>query len=501
MAFGGIKKNHIGLIYIMRILLVDPPGRNKGLNTGLGYLSAVLKNLHEIRVLDLNNIVIGNCGDANPDMPEKVMKQRIKKALESFTPHVFGVSVKTFTAVVARNILDIAREFRPDMTTVVGGPHITLDGYKFIQESMVDFGIQGEGEYTFPELCNALDKEEVRNIEGVYRWDNGQLILNPKSSTIQDLDAIPFPCYENFSSIIDSNGTIKEYPLLSSRGCPYNCTYCSMPNIMGRKWRSHSPDRVIKELEHAKNKYHSTSFTVVDDNFTLNLKRVDNICNQLISKQINLPWNSQNGIRADRISAQMAKTMKRSGCHYVWIGIESADEKVFDAINKGERLEDIKKGIKHLKSAGIRVGGFFIVGLPYSTKEADLKSVDFVKELGIDGWWFNFVPYPHTQAYDWVQTNGKILRSSDGVLQFGTDSINPVFETDNYLSKDRIKTYDEIHIRMHYFDRLPESSDKSWFRWIKVLKKIAPYGPGTIFSFMIFLMKHYLKIVKSNLIR
>jgi anaerobic magnesium-protoporphyrin IX monomethyl ester cyclase len=486
----------------MRILFVDPPGKNKGLNTGLGYLSSVLKKSHEVSVLDLNNIKLGLCGEPNPDMPIDELESRIMNAVDEFAPNLFGVSVKTFTAETSKYIFKLIHTRRPEILTVAGGPHITLDGFKFIQENRIHFGIQGEGEYTTVQLCDALAKNSLtENIEGLFYWKNSQLSHNPRHSTIKDLDAIPLPDYDNFSSIMVNGGFLKEYPILTSRGCPYNCSYCSMPKIMGGKWRSHSSKRVIDELQHAKDKYYSTSFTVVDDNFTLNLKRVEDICGQLISKEINLPWNSQNGIRADRISKYMAKKMKRSGCHYVWIGIENTDEKVFTAINKGEKLDDIKTGIKHLKGAGIRVGGFFIVGLPYSTKETDLKSVDFVKELGIDGWWFNFVPYPHTQAWNWVQTHGKVLRSSDGALQFGTNSIEPVFETEEYSKENRIKAYNEIHIKLKYFDRLVDPSLKQWDKWRKVFKIVMPYGPKINFMLLMFILKYNVKLVIKKIKR
>ncbi len=486
----------------MKILLVDPPGKNKGFNTGLGYLSASLKENHELKVLDLNNIELGFCGDPNADMPINELDERIIGAVDEFEPDLFGVSVKTFTAEISKQIFKFIWTQRPEMLTLVGGPHITLDGLEFIQKNRIDFGIEGEGEYTTLELCNALSGNgTLENIEGLYYWRDKKLIHNQRINTIKDLDSLPFPDYENFSSVMAAGGYLREYPLLTSRGCPYKCTYCSMPKIMGSSWRCHTPERVIDELQHAKQKYHSTSFTVIDDNFTLELNRVNRICGRLISEKINLPWNSQNGIRADRISEDLAKLMKRSGCRYVWIGIESVDEKVFESINKGEKLEDIKKGIKHLKSAGIRVGGFFIVGLPYSRRETDLKAVDFIKEVEIDGWWFNFVPYPHTQSWNWVQTRGKVLRSSDGVLQFGSNEIEPVFETEEYPKESRIRTYNEIHIRLKYFDRLVDPSLNQRDKWRIVFKKVNPYGFGAGLSLLIFIVKYNVRLLKRKIRR
>ena len=142
---------------------------------------------------------------------------------------------------------------------------------------------------------------------------------------------------------------------------------------------------------------------------------------------------------------------------------------------------------------------FFIVGLPYSTKDADLKSVDFVKELGIDGWWFNFVPYPYTQAWNWVQNHAKILRSSDGALQFGTNSIDPVFETVEYSKEGRIDVYNEIHIQLNYFDRLVDPSLRQLEKWQKVFKIVMPYGPKIIFMTLTFILKYNAKLILKKI--
>ena len=340
---------------MLRILLVDPPGRNKGLNTGLGYLASVLKAEHTVAVLDLNNIEIGLCGDPNPEMPESELRDRIGTAIREFEPDLVGLSVKTFTVGRAREILACLKGGGSDVKTLVGGPHITLDGNQFVRAEGADFGFRGEGEYAVPELCRAVETGKPPDgVAGCFYWEEGRLSYNEAGEMIEDLDTLPYPSYEDFSSVRANGGRLGEYPLLSSRGCPYKCSYCSMPKIMGRRWRSHSSDRVLDELQRAKRDYGSTSFTVIDDNFTLDLQRVEEIVDQLIAKNIGLPWSSQNGIRADRISLELARKMKRSGCKYVWVGVESADEAVFRAIHKGETLEEIEKGIGHLKTAGIR---------------------------------------------------------------------------------------------------------------------------------------------------
>jgi radical SAM superfamily enzyme YgiQ (UPF0313 family) len=255
---------------------------------------------------------------------------------------------------------------------------------------------------------------------------------------------------------------------------------------------------VVDELRQAKEKYGSTSFTVVDDNLTLNTKRVEEICELLIAQRLCLPWNSQNGIRADRVSEPLAKKMKLSGCRHVWIGIESADDEVFAEIDKGESLQDICTGIKNLQKAGIRVGGFFIIGLPGSTMERDLKIVDFVKKHRIDGFVFNFVPYPKTRAHDWVMQNGTVLRASAGVPQFGAGALDPVFETQDYPREDRIRAFYEINIRLGYFDRLVDSSLRQEEKWKRVYGIVRPHGVGAVVRLLAHIARHNANAVKTR---
>jgi radical SAM superfamily enzyme YgiQ (UPF0313 family) len=474
----------------MRILFIDPPGKSRGLNSGLAYLAAALKESFPLRVLDLNNIPLDLCGGPNPAMPVQDAERKIRAAAEEFRPDVVGVSVKTSTAGISGHIVEFIKSGMPKIITLAGGPHITLDGRKFIAEHKVDFGVIGEGEDIALRLLKALEGEgRAEEIDGALYWQDGRLGENPPPPLRRNLDALPFPDFSAFSSVMENRGRIIEYPLLSSRGCPCDCSFCTMPSLMGRTWRSHTPERVVAELKEAGQKYGCTRFTVVDDNFTLNTGRAERICDLLVAENIRLPWNSQNGIRADHISPNLAAKMKRSGCTHVWIGVESADEDVFRHIKKGETLDNIREGIRALKQARIRVGGFFIVGLPLSTREADLASVNFVRAEGIDGWWFNFVPYLRTRAWDWIEAHGRWLRSPEDALQYGSGDIEPVFETDDYPREIRVRTYREIHVRLGLFERLADPFAKKKGRWRKVYSLVRPFGLRAILSFLIFILK------------
>jgi anaerobic magnesium-protoporphyrin IX monomethyl ester cyclase len=402
-----------------------------------------------------------------------------------------GISVKTFTAAVAAEILGRVRRVKPGVVTIVGGPHVTLDGPNYVVESAADYGMEGEGERSLPEFCGALDrKEPVSDIRGLLIRCGSDVRRAKPNSPIAELDTLSVPDFSVFSSVRKNGGTISQYPILTSRGCPYRCSYCSMPEIMGGKWRWRDPAAVVNELWEAKSRYQSDSFTVIDDNLTLNIKRVEQICDLLIAQKIGMSWDSQNGIRADRLSAALAAKMRVSGCRHVWIGIESADEGVFEAIDKGETLADICNGIRHLQRAGVRVGGFFIVGLPGSTREKDLKMIDFVRKNRIEAFVFTFVPYPKTAANDWVQKYGTILRSYEGAAQYGGDSIDPVFDTPEYPREDRVRTIDEINIRLGYFDRLATPAASQWRRWRQLYALVRPYGGRTLLDLATYALRY-----------
>lgn len=481
----------------MKILLIEPPGKNKGLNTGLGYLAAVLKrDGHTIMVLDTNNREPGGYGSPNSVPEDHIIDEMVVKAMKEFDPEMVGVSVKSFTADISARIYRVAREVKPDVITVVGGPHVSLDGYPYLEKNNIDYGFDSEAEVSFPQLVTALEENNpaaFSEIGGlIYRLD-GQLVCNQRESIIKDLDALPLPDYSDFTSVQAWGGVIYDYPLLTSRGCPYMCTYCSLPSIMGRKWRSQSAEVAVREITHAINKHKISRFSIVDDNFTLHRERAGQICDALIEADFGIPWTSQNGIRADKITEELAVKMRKAGCRHVWIGIEAADEELFATINKGEELHEVEDGIKKFLAAGIGVGGFFIVGMPYATKEKDLKTVDFVKKLGIDAWWFNFVPYPYTAAYDWVVKNAKILKPIDGIAQYGSGEIQPVFETEEYKAEERIQTYEEIHIRMGFFDRLFDP-DKSYAHNVRdAYRRANKYGLWAKKNLAGFLVRHAAK--------
>jgi anaerobic magnesium-protoporphyrin IX monomethyl ester cyclase len=320
---------------------------------------------------------------------------------------------------------------------VAGGPYITLDGVNFLQNNGVfDVGVIGEGESTIIDLCEG---KSLADIEGIIYRDSLDIKVNKRRQFLKNLDSLPFPNYDFFDSM---NGTIiGDYHILTSRGCPYSCNYCSVGSIIGKQWRARSPKNVRNELIYAKEKYKIPRFQVVDDNFSFSMKRAKDICQLLIDEKIGLEWSCGNGVRADKLDEELLKLMKASGCKSISIGIESCSQEIFDKINKKEKLETIFETISIAKKTGLQVTGSFIVGLPGSTYDLDRISLQRAKSLKLNMGFANlFVPCPGTTFWDMMIHDPEVRflkHWNEGVGEGATPVI--VFETPYYTKNEKLK--------------------------------------------------------------
>jgi len=439
----------------MRVCLIDPPGKTQGLNIGLGYLaSSLMIRGHIVRVLDFNN-------------NSKDLARRLE-GISNF--NVIGVSVKSFTYQTIPQILRLIK--REDL--ICGGPHITLDAPNFLKEyDNFKVAVIGEGEETSVELIDVIEKGlNLDEVKGIAYKDKDQIIVNPPREIIGNLDLLAYPDYEVFDTY---KGRLTRYPLITSRGCPYPCSYCSVGKVSGKKWRARQPKEVIKELEAAKVRYSSNSFEVMDDNFTLDIKRAKEICELLVQRNVSMSWSCPNGIRADRLDEELIALMKESGCKNVSLGIESGIETIFNNANKGERLEDIENAVRLLKKHGIRVVGYFIIGLPGDSLASVEKSIEFAKNIRLDeSHWNLLVPYPGTAVWQWVNENATILRDWRSGFHFGP-SISPVFETTDFCKRDRIIAYETANTRCGNYLAFFDENKSFLFNSFTVISKILSY--------------------------
>jgi anaerobic magnesium-protoporphyrin IX monomethyl ester cyclase len=454
-----------------KVVLIDPRGWQGAVNgyrpspnVGIAYLVPMLrKHGYEVLVIDLNN--------------EAITDYQVLRAIDDFCPDIIGFSVKTATMQDARNLAQQIKDLLPKMSIVVGGPHTKLAWRELVTEPWFDVIFVGEGEQVLPTICKRLAaNESTEDLPGVATRCNFKNFkdgfrLNRPLVAAADLNILPFPEYDIFPKNVRES-IRKSYPLVTSRGCVYSCTYCSVPEISGKGFRKRSPQSIIEELRWAKQKYGTTHFEIIDDVFNLDIKRCKEICHALIEGDLGMTWSCPNGLRADRIDQELAELMFQSGCQSVNVGVESADPKILASVKKGETIEDIERGIRTFQEAGISVNGYFIIGLPGDSFKTQERSVEFVKRTGIGALFNILVPYPGTELWDWAKTNARFLENIEGGMHFADSSekIKIIFETDDFPAKERRMAYEMVHTQLKQFGMLIPQNIPRWQQYRLILR-------------------------------
>ncbi len=460
------------------IVLIDPPGITKGFNSGLAYLSACLKeNRIRHKIIDLNN----NASNA---------KKRLNIVKEA---DFVGISIKTGTLANAIKIARIIKKINPKARLIAGGVHISVDGLQFMKENeLFDYAFSGECEDELPKLIKGKKLKEIGNL---YYRTNNKVRFSKSAGFIENLNKLPFPSFKEFDSIKDK---INFYPLTTSRGCPFQCIYCSVPQVIGRRWRARALKGLINELRLAKKEYNIKGFEILDDNFTLDRERAKRFCELLLKEEMHLKWCCSNGLRADTLDEELTGLMKKSGCFSISLGIESGHPEVFKNVNKGEGLEQIADAIKLLKKYKIETFGYFIIGLPGSSYKKDMDSVRYCKKLGIKGAFNILVPYPTTPLWNLIVNNQgyRMLRDWREGLHFGT-RLKVVFDTKEYPAKERIKAYHKANLRVHSYGTFLEKNKSLLRNFLSIIKKIAVYDPLYSPYHLFWLFRIYLNYRKK----
>ncbi|MDP6642285.1 MAG: radical SAM protein [Candidatus Nanoarchaeia archaeon] len=412
---------------------------------GLAYLSSILrKNDIDHDILDLR-------------LYDNWKELLISKLKNDYV--IAGMASTVFDHPSAKELASIIKEHRPKTKVIVGGAHPTLVKDKILKkDENFDFVLVGEGELTFSELCIALkENKKLDDIKGLIFRDDDKIIINESREYNNNLDELPFPEYEKFDlKKYHGDTTIKGilgrktiFPMSTSRGCPYSCTFCSVPVFTGKLFRVRSPKNVVDEMKVLKEKYNVGTIDVLDDNFSMNLERAKQICRLIIKNKLNIKWSTPNGIRADRLDDELAMLMKKAGCSELAIGIESVDNEVLKKMKKGENIEAIERGISLLKKYDISIKGFFIIGSNGETKESVLKMLDFAKKHEFKTARFNMlIPYPGTEMASLIDENKywTVDNPEEELVKYThiADEVRSIYETPSLNSKDKIEAYNII---------------------------------------------------------
>ncbi len=389
----------------MRILLVGPKSTvwssRKHIPLGLGYLAAVLEGAgHEVEIYDA-----------------VVEMEPLGRVLDRGKFDLVGVTAVTPLIYEAWEVAAQAKE--RDAVTVLGGPHPTLLPDESLERPGVDIVVRGEGEETIVELAQAL--EEGSDLEGVQgiSFKKETAVHNPSRPLPEDLDSLPFPAhhllkiegYTNLQPLTDGlDPNARAYTIVTSRGCPYGCIFCSKA-ITGRTWRPRSPENVVAEWRWLVKDLGATEIGITDDVMTLDAKRAKRICRLLIQEGLNhIPWITIHGIRANNVDEELLHLMKEAGCKRVGFGVESGSQRVLNYMKKGQTIEEARRAFRWSKRVGLETMGFFIFGMPTETEETMEATIRLALELDPD--LANFMiaaPYPGTELYEIILHEGNLF--------------------------------------------------------------------------------------------
>ena len=417
----------------LRILLIDVPSVSPNvLNIGLASVGTVLQaDGHEVRGLDLNNINV-------PGSRER----RLAAALER-EPDVVAISVFpacTYTFKQTEILLAAVRgRLSGSPLYVLGGIGITVGMSDVARRfaGLADLLVYGEGETTMREVAARYAAgEDLRGIAGTMHFDDGEPTVNEARPMVADLDTIPLPDYDIFDSVAEVR---TEYPIMTSRGCPFNCIFCLNKTLTQRRFRARSARNVVDEVKQAIEKHRFDALYIWDDHFSLQRERAEDICRLFIEECPGLTYYLPDGIRADSVTPEFARLLKESGCAGVSVGFEDANPETFPSINKGEEYADIITAIGVLQDAGVPVRASMVIGLPGQTYDSVVTGMKNVEKLHIHAEWYLAAPFPGTEFYDWVMRHGRLLEDPLSLRALTFRRV--IFDTPEFTRSQRYRAF------------------------------------------------------------
>ncbi|MCU0914695.1 MAG: B12-binding domain-containing radical SAM protein [Planctomycetes bacterium] len=459
----------------MRILLIDPPFYrfmgfyNRYFPIGLVSIGTVLRDAgHDVLVYDAD-------GNENPawmdytrlpaHFPQYLASLRqndhpilteIRETLRRTAPDAIGISIWTSYAASAFRLAQIAREIFPDRPILMGGPHATAKADEILRLApAVDYVVRGEGERTALELVQQLAGGRVNPgvIHGLSYREQGQIHHAPPREACRDLDEFPIP--DRRLLLNHGRYTPEDMGLvMTSRGCPYACTYCATET---RRVSYRSPGHILEEIRLVKNCYGTVQFSFKDDSFTVHRQRIEALCEQLLAARLGIRWECTT--RANLVSADLLRTMKRAGCNSIKIGIESGSERILGEMNKGLSLDQMRQAAALLRQAGIHWTGYFMMGVPGETAQEVNETWTLLNELRPDYATMGaYEPFPGTAMFAEGVRRG-LVKENMLLEDFFTTRPNDYYKTDPGRQVDTMegpafaRLEAEVKARFHAYNK------------------------------------------------
>ena len=419
----------------MKILFIRPPELDlttippTAVGIPLGALSIAAymeKQGHKVKFFD--SLIYPN------DTPDKVhfgaSFERIGDAVREFEPDIIGVTNLFSTQMEkALGVTEHIKKVYPPAKIIVGGPHATTRPEEFLASPSIDLVVIGEGEITLDAITQYYEgKKSISEVNGIAYMKDGKIQVN-KSEYIQDLDAIPYPAYhlvdleKYFQLALIGRGSRlmdvfyepkREISMITSRGCPYECIFCSIHPTMGYKFRYNSPEYVIGHIEFLIKNYGVEFIHFEDDNLTLNQPRFEKILDLIIEKGFKIGWDTPNGTRADALSLHLLEKAKRAGVRDLMVAVESANQEFLNnVVKKRLNIEKVIEAARNCKKIKIPLAAFYIIGFPCETKKKIQETLDFaydmMKKYNVKPHLNFAVPLVGTEMYNIAKEKGYLL--------------------------------------------------------------------------------------------
>jgi len=450
----------------MKISLIHPPsliGKNNYSSItqppiGLAYLASYISRRgHQVQIIDafgegLDNIRVW---EKNSDFLVRGLAfDDILRKIDNDS-HIIGFSVMfTHAWPMVRELIKLTKMRFPNIPIIAGGEHVSGMYQLVLEESPAALCVIGEGEETLCELLDAFEKkQDFKNIEGLVFKDTSadEIKETPRRPRIRDVDSIPWPSWDQIDPMRYLKTKVcigpisgRAIPMLASRGCPYQCTFCTSSNMWENIWRSRNVKDIVDEMQHYMKVYGANEFQLQDLNTIVNKKWIIELCKEIIDRSLNITWQIPVGTSPSVIDKEVSVLLKESGCKYVQLAPESGSERILKLIKKSVKLKDIEKAADCLIKTGIITSAMFIVGFPDKTMEDIKKTFSFIRNLARRGVHeiavSNLVPLPCTEIFKNIQKREGIVFNDDYCYWMtGATSLSNVKSWNPNISDNKLK--------------------------------------------------------------
>jgi magnesium-protoporphyrin IX monomethyl ester (oxidative) cyclase len=436
----------------VKIVLVHPAGSNWV--PGSKDVAAVANRMAPLGLLSIaayleqhgHHVVVHDC--LGPGAATGI--QANVKAILRHDPDIVGFSATTSGFSDGYDLASAIKFVRSHIHIIFGGVHISALGSALLDRfEHIDFLAMGEGEVTLSQLADGLDHKDISGL--VWR-NHSTVVTNPQRQHIENLDDLPFPAYEKldhfprgyrlplFSYIMTPGAT-----MVTSRGCPFQCSYCDR-SVFKQGYRYNSAGYIYEHMKYLRSRFGIRHLNIYDDLFTLNRKRIAELCRLLTQKPLGLQFNC--AVRVRHADDDLLNMLHKAGCLMVSVGIESGDADLLEVHKPGVYLEEARETVTRIKAAGLRAKGLFMMGLPGETAGSIQKTSDFVMSLGLDDMNMSkFTPFHGAPVWETIFDDGTV--DEDWRMM---NCLNFVFVPKGIESKEHLDQLYNTHVKRFYSD-------------------------------------------------